>query len=201
MNDVLKGYEAAATPDLIDRYEAISPLQLYEPVLDLLPDAPSRVADIGAGTGRDAAWMASKGHVVVAVEPVRAFRRAGLALHGSTAIEWVDDSLPGLGKLSRHGRFDCVLLSAVWHHLDHARRPEAIQALAGLTAPGGLLVMSLRHGPATPDRRVFDAAPDETIGAARERGFSLVRRREAGSVQAANRSGGVRWTWLAFAMS
>jgi SAM-dependent methyltransferase len=201
MNDVLEAYEAAATSDLIDRFEAISPLRLYEHVLDLFPAAPCRVADIGAGTGRDAAWMASKGHLVTAVEPVRALRQAGMALHAATAIEWVDDSLPDLRTLSRCRQFDCLLLSAVWQHLDDAQRSEALHVLAGVTAPGGLVVMSLRHGRGASDRRVFEVVPEETVGAAREHGFKLVRRRAADSVQAGNRSNGVHWTWLAFAMT
>lgn len=201
MNDVLAGYEAAATPDLIARFEAISPPRLYEHVLDLLPTVPSRVADIGAGTGRDAAWMAGMGHAVAAVEPVRALRQAGMALHGSAALEWVDDGLPDLAALSRRGRFDCILLSAVWQHLDEPRRSRAMQVLAGLTAAGGLVVVSLRHGPGASDRPVFEAPPEETIEAAKGHGLSLLRRRAAESVQPGDRSNGVRWTWLAFGMS
>lgn len=37
MNDILEGYAAAATPELIERYEAFDPALLYAPVLDLLP--------------------------------------------------------------------------------------------------------------------------------------------------------------------
>ena len=56
MNDTtLAGY-AAAAPDLIARYERISCAQLYAPLADLLPAAPARIADIGAGIGWT--WLA-----------------------------------------------------------------------------------------------------------------------------------------------
>ena len=42
----------------------------HRPVLHLIPDAPSRILDVGAGMGRDAAALASMGHAVLAVEPV-----------------------------------------------------------------------------------------------------------------------------------
>lgn len=79
MNDILDDYAAAATPELIERYEAFDPAVLSAPVLDLLPQTPGRVADIGTGTGRDAAWFAAQGHRVLAVEPVPALRDAGMA--------------------------------------------------------------------------------------------------------------------------
>jgi methylase of polypeptide subunit release factors len=59
-DEVLAGYSASAL-ELIPRFEAVSPDRLYEHVIDLLPARSSRIADIGAGTGRDAEWLAHKG--------------------------------------------------------------------------------------------------------------------------------------------
>jgi protein-L-isoaspartate O-methyltransferase len=39
-----------------------------------LPAPPARVLDVGAGSGRDAAWLTSLGLEVVAVEPSVALR-------------------------------------------------------------------------------------------------------------------------------
>ena len=47
---------AANSASLAERYETIEPARLFAPVLDLLPPPPARLADIGAGSGRDAAW-------------------------------------------------------------------------------------------------------------------------------------------------
>ena len=193
---MLAGYAAAATPTLIARYDALPCEELYASVLDLFPASPSRIADIGAGTGRDAAWLAQSGHRVVAVEPVREFRDAGERLHGG-AFAWLDDRLPVLARLP--GAFDLLLLSGVWHHLEPAARARAMPRLAQLMAPAGRLILSLRHGPGHADRRAFPAPPQETLELARAAGLMLLRQAEAESVQEENRANGVHWTWLAFA--
>ena len=198
VEDVLRGYSKASA-DLIRHYEWVSPSQLYAPVADLLLTSSLKIADIGAGTGRDAAWLADQGHDVVAVEPVKEFRQAGKALHKSQKIEWLDDRLPHLHNLIvRSLRFDRVLLTAVWQHLDKVQRWVAMRSLADLTAPGGMLIMSLRHGPGVASRLVHEAHPEETIRAALHLGFQLIRERHTQSVQAANRAAGVQWTWLVF---
>lgn len=194
MNDVLADYAAAATPELIAGYDSLPPEQIYAAVRDFLPREPARIADIGAGTGRDAAWFAEQGHRVLAVEPVQAFREAGIALHGDR-IEWLDDQLPELAKLQQHGPFDLVMLCAVWHHLDTSDRARAVPGLAQVTAPGGRLILSLRHDPA-PDRGTFPAPPEEAIDLASAAGLALTHQAEAESVHPVSRANGVRWTWL-----
>jgi 2-polyprenyl-3-methyl-5-hydroxy-6-metoxy-1,4-benzoquinol methylase len=200
LEDVLQGY-AAASAELIARFEEVSHAQLYAPVADLFPSSPSKIVDIGAGSGRDAAWLASKGHDVVAVEPVDELRWAGMALHKSQKIEWVNDRLPDLYDL-RSGNigFNCVLLSAVWQHLDTNQRCVAIRNLADLTTPGGMVIMSLRHGPGASSRRGHQVRPADAIDAALRVGFELIRERQAESAQAANRAMGVHWTWLVFGL-
>jgi SAM-dependent methyltransferase len=196
MNDVLANYAASATPELIAGYDSLPPEQIYAPVRDFLPREPARIADIGAGTGRDAAWLAAQGHRVLAVEPVQAFREAGAVLHGDR-IAWLDDQLPELAGLPPHGPFDLVLLCAVWHHLDPAARGVAMPALAQVTAPGGRLILSLRHDPKSPGPGTWPAPPEEAIALAEAAGMNLTYRAEAGSVHPESRARGVRWTWLA----
>ena len=84
---------------LIQSFEAISSPDLLSHVLDFIPNSNCRVIEIGAGTGRDAAWLASKGLNVSAVEPVSEFREAGKSLHLSPLIEWFNDSLPSLSQI------------------------------------------------------------------------------------------------------
>jgi len=194
MNDVLSDYAASATPALISGWDALPPERIYAAVRDFLPREPARIADIGAGTGRDAAWLAEQGHDVLAVEPVRAFREAGIALHGDR-IAWLDDQLPELPRLQGREPFDLVLLCAVWHHLDTPARARAMPALARATASGGRLILSLRHDPA-PGPGNFPAPPEATIDLGRAAGFELAHRAEAESVHAESRARGVRWTWL-----
>lgn len=197
MDDAITDYAARATPDLIAGYDALPPEQIYASVLDLLPDTPVRVADIAAGTGRDAAWFARQGHRVLAVEPVREFREAGAALHGDR-IEWLDDRLPELAEVQRRGPFDLIVLCAVWHHLDAADRARAVQSLARIADRGATLILSLRHEPGMLGPHSYPAPPDEAIDLAYAAGFDLIRQVEAPAVHPLSRASGVHWTWLAF---
>jgi len=184
---------------LIEQWRTISFADRHTPVLPWIPQAPSRIADIGAGIGTDAAGLAALGHTVLAVEPVDAFRDAARALHASPRIEWLDDSLPELvALLARRETFDVVMLSAVWMHLDAPQRDRAMGRVAALLRDGGVSIMSLRHGPVPAGRRMFEVSADETIRLALARGLRLVRELHTASVQPANRANGVTWTRLVF---
>lgn len=193
------GY-ASEAPDLLKTYEKIPAEEVHRKVLHLIPKPPARLLDIGAGTGRDAAYFASLGHRVVAVEPVDEMREGGKRLHPSPAIEWLADRLPDLAELrARHKSFDVVLMTAVWMHLDAAERVRAMKVVAPLVAPGGVLVLSLRHGPVPPGRRMFDVPAEETIAQAAREGLQCVVNSLAPSVQADKPD--VSWTRLAFRRS
>jgi SAM-dependent methyltransferase len=193
-----EGYEQQAEA-LIERWRALSFEQRHRPILDWIPQAPSRIVDIGAGIGTDAAALAALGHTVLAVEPVDALRRAARELHPSARVEWLDDSLPDLASLlEKRRRFDVVMLSAVWMHLDAGQRERAMPRVASLLSDDGVLVMSLRHGPVPPGRRMFDVTAGETIGLANGHGLRLVRELRTSSVQRANHDNGVTWTRLMF---
>jgi SAM-dependent methyltransferase len=163
----------------------------------LIPPAPARIVDIGAGTGRDAAGFAAMGHTVTAVEPTAEMRQAAMALHPSPRIEWVDDSLPDLALLhARSEAFDVVMLTAVWMHLDERQRQRAMPRVAGLVRPGGVMMLSLRYGPVPPGRRMFDVSAGETVQLPRAEGLTL-------SLRLDHQDGllgrpGVSWTRLAF---
>ncbi|WP_459694164.1 methyltransferase domain-containing protein, partial [Achromobacter xylosoxidans] len=95
------------------------------------------------------AALARMGHQVVAAEPTPELRREGQRRHALPNLEWVDDALPELAGLQ--GReFDVIMLTAVWMHLDAHERARGMAALAALLAPGGQILMSLRHGPVPP---------------------------------------------------
>jgi len=194
--DILKGYEEAAV-ELIPRFEEISSVELLAPVRDHFPQIPSRVLDIGAGTGRDAAWFASFSHTVVAVEPVDALRNAGIAKHRSPRISWVKDTLPDLSQTISLGKqFDVIVLCAVWQHLDDADRQKAFLALSKLISDIGKIVMSIRHGAGAPTRPVYPANVLNTLKYAEECGFSKVGEVFTQSTQYQNRQADVTWTWL-----
>lgn len=194
----IAGYAAAAEA-LTARYSDLDPNDLYARVMPFFPPAPARVLDIGAGPGRDAGWLAAKGHVVTAVEPVAGFRAAGQARFGA-GIAWVEDRLPGPEKLQGSGAgYDLILASGVWHHLEDGAQARAMRGVAELLAAGGRLILSLRHGPGAPTRPKHPCDPDLTTRRASARGLHLLHRHDAPSLQGANIAACVRWDWLVFA--
>lgn len=188
---------AANSAAMAEKYEAIAARAHFAPVLDLFPAPPARVADIGAGSGRDAAWFAAGGYPVTAAEPVAELRTEAARRHAGAPIEWVADVLPDLAGLHSRGPFDLITLSAVWHHLSPAVRAQAMGALAGLLAPGGLLILSLRHGSEMPDRGVYLPDVEGALALAAGQGLVLLRQVETDADQPENRHAGIRWAWLA----
>ena len=194
----IRGY-AEHAPELIERYESLSFADKHDAVLHLIPSAPAKALDIGAGTGADAAWLAEQGHPVVAVEPTEAFREHGLKHHPSPLIEWVNDALPHLNRLApRRHEFSLVMLTAVWMHLDEHERRAAMPVVASLLAPGGVLIMALRHGAVPSDRVMFAVSPEETVALAEAQGFRCVLNVHAESKLRENRQAGVTWSRLVF---
>ena len=57
--------------------------------------------DVGAGTGRDTAWLTSRGYEVVAAEPAAAMRRIAAEKHRNDGVRWVNDTLRSLHNV--HG--------------------------------------------------------------------------------------------------
>jgi SAM-dependent methyltransferase len=105
--------------------------------------------DLGAGSGRDAAWFAAKGFQVLAVEPAAGMRAEGQRRHGALPIQWLDDRLPALAATIKLGvAADIVNLGAVWMHLasEEDRRP-AFRKVVSLTRSGGVILISLRKKP------------------------------------------------------
>lgn len=193
-----EGY-AENAGQLIARYDNVTFLDKYRPVSHLLPTISSAVLDIGAGTGGDAAWLASSGHKVTALEPVAAFRAAGMKAHALANIEWVNHSLPALSTLgARPAKYDLIVVAAVWMHLAAKERIEAMGNISKLLKPGAMLVMSLRHGPAPEGRRIFDVSANETTDLAMRYQLKLMLSTQAPSVQQQNRQAGVSWSWIVF---
>jgi len=188
-----EGYSTEA-PELLKLYEEVTFEQAHGGVLDLVPAAPLDVLEIGAGTGRDAAWFAARGDRVTAIEPTREMREGGMKLHPSPNITWIDDYLPELASV-RGKTFDLVWMSAVWMHFFAAERSAMMPVVAALVKPGGALMISLRHGPLPEGRRMFEVSADETIALAAQSKLDLVRSGDFPSTRARD----VTWSRLWFA--
>jgi SAM-dependent methyltransferase len=161
MSEAQAWYDANAEAVVL-RYEQVAPELVHGWLSSLLPSVPASILDVGAGSGRDAAWLSSKGYDVVAVEPSNAMRAAATRIRADAGVTWIADSLPSLGQVSRAGlSFDLILLSAVWMHVPISERRRAFRKLVNLLKPGGLLAISLRLGPAEPSRGMHPVSLSE----------------------------------------
>lgn len=143
-------------------FEAFGFVDIHRGAVPFLPQSPGLMLDVGAGSGRDAAWFAAQGWDVVAVEPASSLRAEAARLHPAPGIRWVDDRLPALAAIHRLGlAFDLVWLSGVWMHVAQDERPRAMRKLATLLKPGGRLILTLRHGPAPDDRPMWPVSDHE----------------------------------------
>ena len=89
------------------------------------------------------------------------------------------------------------MLTAVWMYLDTEERQRAMPKVAALMGDGGMMLMSLRHGPIPPKRRMFEVSDEETVELARLCALDCVLCRSTDSVGNLNRVAGVTWTRLA----
>ncbi|WP_024873496.1 class I SAM-dependent methyltransferase [Tolumonas lignilytica] len=147
-------FYSARAVELSNQYERVDFEAVHHDWLAFIP-TEGMVLDVGAGSGRDARYLASKGLSVVAVEPAEEL----LALAKQNAvglnIHWVNDALPELREVFRlQTKFDLILLSAVWMHIPASERQRVFRKLSSLLKPNGKIVLSLRHGP-SPDSRVM----------------------------------------------
>src|SRR5690606_2748791 len=131
---------------LAAQYDSLVPSSVHGAWLEFLDQSPGLACDIGAGSGRDANWLAEQGWDVIAVEPTEQLRVIGQQ-KSHPNVTWLDDKLPDLNRLRIAGhRFNLVLVSAVWMHIPQAKRQKAFRVLSELLAPGGVLVITLRQG-------------------------------------------------------
>lgn len=159
------------------QYNAIDSALVHKEWAHLIKGKTGLACDIGAGSGRDANWLAQQGWDVIAVEPSSAMREQAEE-NSHPSVTWLDDKLPALQKLRALGhRFDLILLSAVWMHLPPTHGERAFRILSELLGPSGLLIISLRHGSnqAENTRRQFHrVSSEELLDYAKSRAVALV---------------------------
>ena len=184
------------------RYDALNSDEVHAGwAPEHLPEEPGFACDIGAGSGRDANWLASKGWEVVAVEPSSLREKAAARSH--PRVIWLNDALPDLRALRALGRrFDLILLSAVWMHVAPKSRERAFRILSELLGPSGLLVITLRQGTSAAEkaaRGFHDISAEEAeklIAYASRRAIALRSRTTRPSLIRPD----LEWETLVFAM-
>jgi SAM-dependent methyltransferase len=186
---------------LTEQYESLEAHAVHQWLMDLLPTGVNlRALDVGAGSGRDAAWLVSRGFEVWAVEPSVLMRQEAQKRHAEAAITWLDDHLPALEHTrmaaSQQGvSFNFILMSAVWMHLAPQLRATAFKNLMGLLTTGGILAVTLRCGPAPAEREMFEVTEDEIRQLSVECRATVLR-----SLSAPDQSGRSEVSWIQMAL-
>lgn len=146
--------------DLATQYLSKSFEQVHKSWSQFLPaiieNPNANILDLGAGSGRDAKYLAElsvKCHKIenqiqiIAVEPANELSAIGKKTTHGLNVKWLEDSLPALTHVTKQDiSFDLILLSAVWMHISPSDRARSMRKLANLLKPGGIIVISLRHG-------------------------------------------------------
>jgi tRNA (cmo5U34)-methyltransferase len=108
-------------------------------VVDLLPQEPGRVLDLGCGDGRLADLvMAHRSSVQAAVlvdssPPMLELARAKFATDERVTVVDADLRDP----ISQLGRFDVIVSGFAIHHLEHDRKRSLFAEIVSLLEPGG----------------------------------------------------------------
>jgi SAM-dependent methyltransferase len=135
----LAAYDAAAAAFATEWHDQPPPADLHDVVRRFFK--PGRTADIGAGSGREVAWLSANGFDAVGYEPSRGLREE--AQRRYPGLAFVDAALPELAGIA-DASFDNVLCETVLMHLDPAEIEPAVTRLLSIVKPGGTLYLSWR---------------------------------------------------------
>lgn len=154
-------YYSTNAKALAEQYNSVSFESVHKDWLNEIPKE-GMVLDVGAGSGRDARYLAAKGLSVVAVEPALHIRELAQTYQVNSPIHWLSDTLPELSEVYKlQTKFDLILLSAVWMHITPSSRERAFRKLSSLLKPNGKLIISLRHGACDDERTMYAVSADE----------------------------------------
>jgi ubiquinone/menaquinone biosynthesis C-methylase UbiE len=178
------------------RYEATSPEAIHNWMADFMPSPGSLAIDLGAGSGRDAEWLARHGLRVIAAEPNPVMRAGAERAHHHPSVHWMGDSLPELKNLRLAGvAADLVMATAVWMFIAPGQRPAAMASIASILHPSGIFCAALRLGPADAARGMVAVCTETFKRNAADHGLDCIR--EAAAADLWGRPE-ITWAYLAF---
>jgi SAM-dependent methyltransferase len=102
---------------------------------------PGLSADIGCGSGRDAAWLAANGFPTVGYDPSAGLLAQARAAH--PGVTFKQAALPGLHGIADDA-FDNVLCETVIMHLGRDEVAPAVRRMLAIVKPEGVLALSWR---------------------------------------------------------
>lgn len=127
-----------------------------------LGERPSRILDIGGGTGVHAAWLAADGHRVELVDFVPKHVEQARELSSKIATPFVASVGDARALEAKNDTFDVSLLLGPLYHLpDPADQARALAEAVRVTRPGGLVAAAVISRYAWPPYELRDAiTPD-----------------------------------------
>ena len=111
---------------------------------------PARILDFGCGTGESSAYLAEKyaGAVVVGVDTSESAVERARRRHGSARVQF-----GAIEALAGEPPFDLCYVNGVFHHIEPARRLEAVRAIHAALVPGGFFAL-FENNPWNPGTRM-----------------------------------------------
>jgi SAM-dependent methyltransferase len=135
----LAAYDAAAAAFADDWEAQPAPVDLHDLVRRFF--RPGLTADIGCGSGRDAAWLGANGFPTIGYDPSEALLAQARAFH--PGVTFAQAALPELRGIA-DGTFDNVLCETVLMHLDRDAIALAVGRMRAILKLGGILALSWR---------------------------------------------------------
>jgi len=173
MNNNIEYYNQNAE-ELCALYDGLNFEQVHNEWLEYIPKKGA-VLDIGAGSGRDARYFASKTLSTYAVEPAEELLNRAKSNSKSFKVNWIQDQLPNLSCIfSLDMQYDLILLSAIWMHLTPQERKESMVSISNLLNTAGIVVMTLRYGSFSDGRISNNVSIDELQELAQSNQLKLI---------------------------
>jgi SAM-dependent methyltransferase len=135
----LAAYDAAAAAYAQEWEAQPAPIDLHDLVKRFF--RPGLTADIGCGSGRDAAWLTANGFPTVGYDPSEGLLARARAAHPGVTFEQA--ALPELHGIG-DGTFDNLLCETVLMHLAREDIAPAVRRMLAVLKPGGILALSWR---------------------------------------------------------
>ena len=135
----LSAYDAEAKAFATDWHEQPAPTDLHALIKRFFK--PGQTADIGAGSGREIAWLNANGFPAVGYEPSRGLLDEARVRY--PGLTFLDAALPELAGIPDN-TFDNVLCETVIMHLAHDQIATSVYRLLAILRLGGVLYLSWR---------------------------------------------------------
>lgn len=159
---------------LFNDYQSIKFRDIFADVESYFLASRGDALDVGSGSGRDSAALFKMGYKVTAVEPSDNMRNLAAENHKHCDITWVNDSLPDLRKITQSLKtFDLIIVSAVWMHLSEYQQERSLFTLFNLLSANGVMIITLRLGPAEPDRQISMVYTEDLVELSKKVGLTV----------------------------